>query len=121
MSLAFGGDPPWGLVEWAATAVTSTVLAAGAFLWRLAFRLDSACGAIERQRSEIVEVKQAGEVAAQRLAERFLEHHDDHCRLREAVAGLPTRADLRDMEERLGERIEALAARLDHAVDSRSG
>jgi hypothetical protein len=41
--------------------------------------------------------------------------------LREVAAALPTRTDLRDMEERLGERLTALAARIDGLLEDRAG
>ena len=60
--------------------------------------------------------KQANEASALRLADRLTQLYDEHCRLREITATLPTRADLRDMEERLGERMDAFAARIDRAL-----
>jgi hypothetical protein len=41
-------------------------------------------------------------------------------RLRETIGALPTRADIRDLELRLGERMDSLAARFDRAFDPRS-
>ncbi len=46
--------------------------------------------------------------------------HDDHYRLRETIGALPTRGDIHDLEVRLGERMDALAARFDRALDQRS-
>jgi hypothetical protein len=45
--------------------------------------------------------------------------HDDYYRLRETLGGLPNRADLRDLEDHIGERIDALAARFDRALEKR--
>ena len=117
MSLAFGGDAPWGLIEWVATGLSTAALGSAAFAWRLAARLDRTAASLEWQKAELAAVKQADETAALRLADRLAQLHDDQCRLRESAAALPTRADLRDMEERLGERIEALASRIDGLIE----
>jgi hypothetical protein len=37
--------------------------------------------------------------------------------LRESVVALPTRADLRSLDEHITERLDALAARLDRMLD----
>ena len=117
MSVAFGGDTPWGLLEWVATGLSTAVIGSAAFAWRLAARLDTNSAALEWQKAELAAVKQGHDAAASRLADRLAQLLDDQCRLRETAAALPTRADLRDMEERLGERIAALAARIDGIVE----
>jgi hypothetical protein len=43
--------------------------------------------------------------------------HDEHYRLRETIGALPTRSDLRDLDERIGERLDVLAARLDRFLE----
>jgi|ERR1700722_6125611 hypothetical protein len=121
MSLALGSDPAWGFVEWAVTGLSTLTLSAAAFVWRMTARLDRASSAIEWQRTELVSAKQANDAAALRLADRVAKLQDDQSRLREAVASLPTRADLRDMEERVGARVEALAGRFDRAIAGRGG
>ncbi len=117
MSLAIGNDAPWSLIEWVASGLSAAVLGSAAFAWRLAARLDRTAASLEWQKMELAAVKQANEAAALRLSDRLAQLHDDQCRLREAAAALPTRADLRDMENRLGERIEMLAARIDGLME----
>ena len=112
MSLAIGGDPPWGFVEWLVTGLSTAGLGLGAFLWRLAARLDRNSASLEWQKAELAGAKQTNDATLLRLSDRMTQLHDEHCRLREVAAGLPTRADLRDMEQRLGERIEDVAARV---------
>ncbi|HLW93718.1 MAG TPA: hypothetical protein VKS78_20780 [Roseiarcus sp.] len=116
MSVMIGSDPPWGLIEALSTALATAGLGASAFVWRLATRFEKASVALEWQKAELTAAKQAGEASNLRLAERLTQLHDEHCRLREITATLPTRGDLRDMEERLIERMDALAARIDHAL-----
>jgi hypothetical protein len=53
-----------------------------------------------------------------RMAERFAQLHDDHFRLRETMGAMPTRVDLRDLEERLTVRLTALSERIDRAIDA---
>jgi hypothetical protein len=119
MSLAFGSEPPWGFVEWGITGLTTLALSASAFVWRVITRLDRVSSSVVWQKAELGAVKQANEALALRVAERLAQLHEEHCRLREVTAALPTRADLHEMEERIGERIEALAARLDRAIGIR--
>ncbi len=116
MSFVLGSDAPWGLLELVATGLSTAALGSAAFAWRLAARLDRTTVSLEWQKAELAAVKHAHDGAALRLTERLTQLHDDLCRLRETAAALPTRADLRDMEERLGERIEALAARIDGII-----
>ena len=117
MSFVLGNEAPWGLLEWVATGLSTAVVGSAAFAWRLAARLDRTAAALDWQKAELAAVKHAHDNAALRLSERLTQLHDDQCRLRETAAALPTRADLRDMEERLGERIEALAARIDGIIE----
>ena len=119
MSLAFGSEPPWGFVEWGITGLSTLALSASAFIWRLMVRLDRVSLSSDWQKEELGAVKHANEALALRVTERLAQLHDEHCRLREVTAALPTRADLHEMEERIAERIEALAARLDRAIGIR--
>jgi hypothetical protein len=121
MTFAIGSDPPWGLVEWTVTGLSTAALGAATFVLRLATKLDRASTAIEWQKAEVAATKQAADAAVSRLSERIAELYQEHCRLREAAAALPTRTDLRDMEERLGERLAALAARIDGLLNDRGG
>lgn len=121
MSLVLGTDAPWGLLEWVATGLSTAALGSAAFVWRLAARLDRTEASLEWQKAELVVVKHAHDGAALRLTERLTQLHDDHCRMREIAAALPTRADLRDTEERLSERIEALAVRIDGIIERGEG
>lgn len=117
MSLAMGSEPPWGLVEWLVTGLSTSVLGACAFIWRLATRVERDHAAIDWQRKALDEVKQGSEAAILRVFERLTQMHEEYCHLREVVAGLPTRSDLRDAEEGLAERIEGLASRIDRALE----
>jgi len=117
MSLVLGTDAPWSLFEWVATGLSTAALGSAAFAWRLAARLDRTAASLEWQKAELAAVKYAHDGATLRLTERMTQLHDDQCRLRETAAALPTRTDLRDMEERLGERIEALAMRIDGILE----
>ena len=72
-----------------------------------------------RQHQRDLDAAQSGnEAALLRLAERLALLHDDHYRLRETIGTLPSRADIHDLEVRLGERLDSLAARFDRAFDS---
>jgi urease accessory protein UreF len=121
MTFAIGNDAPWGIIEWTVTGLSTAALGAATFVLRLASKLDRASTAIEWQKTEVAAAKQAADAALLRLSDRIAELHDEHCRLREAAAALPTRTDLRDMEERLGERLAALATRIDGLLDDRGG
>jgi hypothetical protein len=111
-------NAPWGFVEWAVTGLTTILASVGAFVWRLMSRLETIETSLARQRQDIDGAKQAGDAALLRLAERLTQLHDDHFRLRETIGALPTRSDLRDLDEHIGERLDALAARLDHVLES---
>jgi hypothetical protein len=121
MTFAIGSDAPWGLVEWTVTGLSTAALGAATFVLRLATKLDRASTAIEWQKAEVAAAKQAADAAIVRLSDGIAELHVEHCRLREVAAALPTRTDLRDMEERLGERLTALAARIDGLLEDRVG
>jgi hypothetical protein len=118
MSVAPTESPPWGLVQWALTGLATLLASVGAFIWRLLMRLEKLEAVQSGQRLELEATRTAGDAAMLRLAERFAQMHDDHFRLRETIGGLPTRSDLRDLEERLAERLTSLVARLDRAIDN---
>jgi hypothetical protein len=61
----------------------------------------------------------ANEAATLRLSERLAQVHDDHFRMREAIGALPTRGDLRDLEDRVVEQLSALSGRLDRSLERR--
>ena len=117
MGLPNVNEPPWGFVEWLITGLTTLAVSAAAFIWRLMARLERMSLAIARQRADFDANKQASEASFIRLAETLAQMHDDHYRLRETIGGLPNRGDLRDLEKRIGERIETLAARFDRALE----
>ena len=110
-------NAPWGFVEWAITGLSTILASVGAFVWRLMLRLETIEHSLARQRQDIDATRQAGEAALLRLADRVCQLHDDHYRLRETIGALPTRADLRDLDEHIGERLDALAARLDRVLE----
>ena len=114
MSVMPTESPSWGFVQWSLTALTTCLASAGGLLWRLALRLETLESAGSRQEADLETTRSSVDAALLRLAERFAQMHDDHFRLREV---LPTRADFRELEDRLGERLESLAARLDRAID----
>jgi hypothetical protein len=72
----------------------------------------------ERHQDEIEAMRNANDATMLRLAERFSQLHEDHFRLREAMGAVPTRADLRDLEDRLTLRLSALSDRIDRAIDA---
>jgi hypothetical protein len=111
------GAAAWGLFEWAATGFATLLASVGAFIWRLTLRLQAIEASQALQRHDLDADRQANDATALRLAERLDLLLDDHHRLRESVAVLPTRADLRSLDERLGERFDALAARLDRLLE----
>jgi hypothetical protein len=73
--------------------------------------------AVQQHRRDLDAAQSANESALIRLAERLALLHDDHYRIRETIGTLPNRADIHDLELRLGERMDALAARFDRAFD----
>ena len=117
MSIEPSESASWGSVQWALTGLATLFASAGAFLWRLMLRLEKLEGAQTRQRIEIEASRIAGETAMLRLTERLTLMHDEYFRLRETMVALPTRSDLRDIGDRLAERLASLADRLDRAID----
>jgi hypothetical protein len=71
-----------------------------------------------RHRDEIEAMRNANDGTMLRLAERFTQLHEDHFRLRETMGAMPTRSDLRDLEDRLADRLSALSDRIDRAIDA---
>lgn len=119
MGLPDVSEPPWGFVEWAVAGLSTLAASAAAFVWRLMTRLERMSIAIDHQRVDFDANKQASAASLVRLSETLTQMHDDHYRLRETIGGLPSRADLRDLEDHIGERIEVLAARFDRALEKR--
>jgi hypothetical protein len=115
MEMPIVGEPPWGFVEWVITGLSTLVVSAGAFVWRVMARLERMSISIDHQRLDF----DADRLARQALWEILARLNDEHSRLRETIGALPNRADLRDLEDRIGERIEALAARFDRALEKR--
>jgi hypothetical protein len=112
-------DAPWGLLEWAIAALASIGASAAAFVWRLMTRLHTLEAAVQQHRHDLDTAQSANESALLRLAERLALLHDDHYRLRETIGALPSRVDIHELEIRLGERMDSLAARFDRAFDPR--
>jgi hypothetical protein len=108
--------PSWGFAEWVLTGLSTILASVAAFVWRLTLRLERIETALARHRQDIDATREASETALLRLAERLALLHDEHYRLREIIGGLPTRADLRDVDAHIGERLDALATRLDRLV-----
>ena len=117
MSIAPSDNAPWGIVQWSFTGLATLLASGGAFLWRLMLRLEKLEGAQTRQRIDLDASRSAGEAAMLGLASRMTQMHDDYFRLRETIGALPTRSDLREIGDRLAERITSLADRLDRAID----
>jgi hypothetical protein len=111
-------NAPWGFLEWAITGLTTVLASVGAFVWRLMLRLETIEASLARQRLDLEQTRQSTEVAVGRLGERFAQMQDEHYRLRESIGALPTRADMRSLEEHIGERLDALATRLDRMIDA---
>jgi hypothetical protein len=61
----------------------------------------------------------ATEASLLRLADRLQQVHDDHSRIRETVGSLPTRSELRDVEDRIMEQLSGLVARVDRTLERR--
>ena len=78
-------------------------------------RLERMSLAIDHQRIDF----DADKNSLAKLSETLAHIHDDYFRLRETISALPNRADLRDLEDRVGERIETLAGRFDRALEKR--
>ena len=112
-------NAPWSLLEWAVAGLASIGASGAAFIWRLMTRLHSLEAAVRQHRRDLDAAQSSAETALFRLAERLATLHDDHYRLRETIGALPTRSDIHDLELRLGERLDSLAARFDRAFDPR--
>lgn len=110
---------PWGFLQWAAAGLASIGASATAFVWRFMTRLHALEGAVLRHQQDLDVSQSANESALLRLAERLALLHDDHYRLRETIGVLPTRADIHNLELRLGERMDSLAVRFDRTFDPR--
>ncbi len=111
-------NAPWGFLEWAVTALSTVLASVGAFVWRLMLRLETIEASLTRQRQDIDATRRASEAALLRLTDRVSQLHDEHYRLRETIGALPTRADMRDLDLHIGERLDALTARLDRVLES---
>ncbi len=112
-------DPPWGFLEWAVAGLASIGASAAAFVWRLMMRLNAVEIAVRQHRHDLDAAQSHNEAAMFRLAERLAMLHDDHYRLRETIGALPNRADIHDLELRLGERLDSLSSRFDRVLDPR--
>jgi len=108
---------PWGLLEWAITGLVTLIASVGAFVWRLTLRLETIEASLTRVRQDLDESRQASDAAARRLADGLGQLLDEHYRLREALGVLPTRKEIHDLDARIAERLDALTARLDRAID----
>ena len=111
-------SPPYGLLQWALAALASIGASAVALVWRILTRLHVLEIATRQHQHDLDASQSETESSLLRLAERLASLHDDHYRLRETIGALPTRADIRDLELRLGERMESLAIRFDQAFDA---
>ena len=111
-------SPPYGFLQWALAALASIGASAVALVWRILTRLHVLEIATRQHQHDLDASQSETESALLRLAERLASLHDDHYRLRETIGALPTRADIRDLELRLGERMESLAIRFDQAFDA---
>ncbi len=108
----------WGLVQWAVTLFVTSIVSAAAFVWRLVTRVERLEVDYCQHRDEIEAMRNANDATMLRLAERFAQLHDDHFKLRETMGAMPTRSDLRDLEDRLAVRLSALSDRIDRAIDA---
>jgi len=109
----------WGFLEWAVAGLASIGASAAAFVWRLMTRLHTVEIAVQQQRHDLDAAQTNNEAAMIRLAERLATLHDEHYRLRETIGALPNRADIHDLELRLGDRLDSLVSRFDRAFDQR--
>jgi uncharacterized protein YlxW (UPF0749 family) len=111
-------NAPWGFVEWALTGLSTLLASVVAFVWRFMSRLQAIEASLARQRQDLEATRETSEAALLRLAERVTQLYDDYYRLRETIGALPTRLDLRDLDEHIAERLDALSARLDRFLES---
>ena len=119
MSLPSANEAPWSLLEWVVSGLTTLILSVAAFVWRLLARVDRLETSVDQQRLDFDAAAKTSGSSAARLAERLEHILADHYRLREAMGSLPTRNDLRDVEDHINERIESVVARLDRALEIR--
>jgi len=112
-------NAPWGFLEWSVAGLASIGASATAFVWRLMTRLHTLEIAVRQNQHDLEFAQTGNESALYRLAERLALLHDDHYHLRETIGALPNRADIHDLELRLGDRMDGLATRFDRAFDSR--
>ena len=115
MSVPSTGETPWSLFEWMATGVATFVASVATFFWRLMKRIDRLEAAINQQRLDFDAAGKASETGVMRLDQIQV----DHYRLRATIGTLPTRNDLRDVEDHINERIDSIVARLDRALEMR--
>jgi hypothetical protein len=108
----------WGFLQWGLTILITSIASSGAFVWRLLMRVEKLETGHARHQDEIETMRSASDATMLRMAERFGQLHDDHFRLRETMGAMPTRTDLRDLEDRLAVRLTALSERIDRAIDS---
>jgi hypothetical protein len=118
MPVSANDGQPWGLLQWGVTALFTALASSAAFVWRLLLRIEKLEISHIRQRDEFEAMRSAYEAAMLRFGERFSQLHEDHFRLREAMGAMPTRADLRDSEERLAQRLSTLSDRIDRVIDA---
>jgi hypothetical protein len=121
MSISTPDSEPWGLIQWIVTGIATALASAIAFVWRLAQRVEGFESKLSAHNRVCDVAAATSEAAMLRLAERLQQIHDDHFRLREAVGALPSRSELRDVEDRIVEQVSTLATRLDRALERRSG
>jgi hypothetical protein len=109
----------WGFLEWAVAGLASVGASAAAFVWRLMMRLRTVEIAVQQHRHDLDAAQTNNETAIFRIAERMATLHDEHYRLRETIGALPNRADIHNLELRLGDRLDSLVSRFDRAFDQR--
>jgi outer membrane murein-binding lipoprotein Lpp len=119
MTAPSANEAPWSFFEWAATAFSTFALSGVAFVWHLLARIDRLETSVDQQRIDFDAANKTNESGATRLAERLEHLLTDHYRLRETIGALPTRDDLRDVEDHINERIESIVTRLDRALEIR--
>ena len=119
MGLPAVSEPPWVFVEWLISGISALIVSVAAFVWRVMTRLERLSTSVDRQRVDFDAHKEEAAGAAALLSERLAQVREDHHRLREIISALPDRTDLREMEVRIGQRIETLADRIDRAIEHR--
>jgi hypothetical protein len=112
-------ETPWSVLEWAATGVSTSTLGVIAFVWRQLARMARLESLVSQQRNDLDAAGKTDDAQAERLTERLDHVLADHHRLRATIAALPTRYDLRDVEDHINERIDSIVARLDRALEIR--